>query len=167
MNVTNVEHLLEMLHGIHGDQQMRKNFNLDSWAETKKTACGTTCCAMGYAALDPYFKRRGLGMEFVVNGEGGRHIPIRTTEDFSKVFSKYKNNGSYEIYFKKNNKFGWGFGAAERIFNISYDTATIIFSPESYRNNNRGVNRVINRVEYLLKYGEERLSDKYSHVNSY
>jgi hypothetical protein len=169
MNVKNITRLLEMLREIQSDDKRRENFNLNSWANTKDTACGTTCCAMGYAALDPYFRKKGLGMQFTLNSDNVKAIPIKSAKDFNKVLNKFNNitlnDGDYDVYLDKNGNTYMGFGAAEKLFDIKIDTSFIIFSPESYRKNNSGINRVINRVEYLLKYGEEKLDNKYHNVN--
>ena len=45
--------------------QRRKHFDMSDWLNV--TACGTTGCAAGHAALDPWFNRRGFGAKFFVN----------------------------------------------------------------------------------------------------
>ena len=54
------------------DKKNKKNFvvgfDLGTWADTPKdnndNYCGTTCCAIGHATLDPYFQKNGLRMIF-------------------------------------------------------------------------------------------------------
>jgi hypothetical protein len=43
-----------------------RHFNMSFWGE--KTPCGTTGCAAGQCALDPWFQRRGFSMSFKETG---------------------------------------------------------------------------------------------------
>src|SRR5437660_12210600 len=42
--------------------QRKKHFIMSDW--TKETSCGTARCAAGYAAVDPWFIRRGSQLAF-------------------------------------------------------------------------------------------------------
>src|SRR5437660_2654673 len=42
--------------------QRKKRFIMSDW--TKETPCGTARCAAGYAAVDPWFIRRGFQLAF-------------------------------------------------------------------------------------------------------
>lgn len=171
MNIERIEHLLVMLREIHADQKKRKQFNLDQWADRTndngRNVCGTQCCSLGFAALTPWFQRRGLGLRNERNN--GKIVKISNEEVLTEELNLYYSTSNFPIYpdidvYYKDRKTGnsyYGFGAAEKFFDIDYDTSFVIFSPEYYHKNNKGVNRVINRVEYLLKNGEDKLHNKY------
>jgi len=42
--------------------ERRKHWQMGWWGE--KNECGTVACAAGHCALDPWFRRRGLRMDF-------------------------------------------------------------------------------------------------------
>lgn len=49
-----------------------KEFNLDSWISDLWFKCGTTCCAVGTACLNPWFQKRGLVLKAQVPTYGFR-----------------------------------------------------------------------------------------------
>ena len=180
MNVVNLEHLLEMLQDIHKDIKMRKHFNLESWATLdKKNLCGTTFCAMGYAANYPFFMKQGLLLEYnytKFNQRDGieisNSIKANTPNNFARIL-KMDNHpdvvGDFNIKLNHKIRKGYteylnGFEAINRLFEISSHTSCSLFSWSSYMKNNRGVNRVIDRIKYLLKYGETKFIAKYGDV---
>ena len=180
MNVVNLEHLLEMLQDIHKDIKMRKHFNLESWATLdKKNLCGTTFCAMGYAANYPFFMKQGLLLEYnyiKFNQRDGieisNSIKANTPNNFARIL-KMDNHpdvvGDFNIKLNRKIRKGYteylnGFGAINRLFDISSNSSSILFSISSYMRNNRGVNRVIDRIKYLLKCGETKFIAKYGEV---
>lgn len=59
MNVENLKHMVLILEEVI---EADGGFNLDTWADADEH-CGTSCCAMGYAALDPKFIAQGLRLE--------------------------------------------------------------------------------------------------------
>jgi hypothetical protein len=59
----NVERVLDSL-PMH---ERRKHFSMEMWGQ--KTECGTVACAAGHCGLDPWFRRRGLQLNFNYRGE--------------------------------------------------------------------------------------------------
>lgn len=57
--IKRVEHLQKAL-GDMTPHERAKHFDMGSWG--KKTPCGTAACAAGQAALQPWFRSRGLKM---------------------------------------------------------------------------------------------------------
>lgn len=180
MNVVNLEHLLEMLQDIHKDIKMRKHFNLESWASLdKKNLCGTTFCAMGYAANYPFFMKQGLLLEYnytKFNERNGKEtsntIKANTPNNFARILEMDNHPdvvGDFDIKLNRKIREGYtkylhGFEAACKLFGVSSHSSSILFSISGYMKNNRGVNRVIDRIKYLLKYGETKFIAKYGDV---
>lgn len=64
MNIERLQHLITVLEGIPTD-----NFDLSGWTQSsipddanqqELIECGTVCCAVGWACLDPKFNAEGL-----------------------------------------------------------------------------------------------------------
>ena len=56
-----VERLLHVLTSMT-DHEIEHHFDMGKWLA--RNACGTTGCAAGLCAMDPWFKRRGYGIVF-------------------------------------------------------------------------------------------------------
>lgn len=54
------EQLIRVLRGLSRHER-EKHLDMNTWGE--ETECGTTCCAAGFAGLDPWFKRRGFSLK--------------------------------------------------------------------------------------------------------
>ena len=55
--------------------QRKKHWIMSDW--TKQTSCGTARCAAGYAAVDPWFTRRGFHLASGLNPLEGEDIGPR------------------------------------------------------------------------------------------
>jgi hypothetical protein len=87
----------------------RKRFHYDhvvgqDWKGRQDLSCGTTACAMGWAATMPIFRKLGLRMQVPEHGEFGDAVTDAA--------------GSYVF-------------AASEIFGISAGDADYLFSPET------------------------------------
>lgn len=118
-------------------------FDMGSWfvgggpdhkAELKdliEMRCGSTACALGHAALDPWFKDRGL------------HIELRTPDRVRPYFEPVHANRH-------------GMMAACHFFDLDFRDAEFLFEPCEYVGNSAAEispMQVIERVDWLLKHG--------------
>jgi hypothetical protein len=72
--------------------------------------CGSTCCAMGFAGVHPWFNKQGL--------------------EFRQSLAR--KNGPCNFYVDGKSRYGDGFvEAAEKFFDINYLDAGILFTPDT------------------------------------
>jgi hypothetical protein len=141
MNRRRLKRLISVLE-THNDHRLRMDFWY--WQRDpvptegpflKPAECRYTACALGTAALDPGFRRAGLRL----------------------VTGPATGMRSAEVYFKGEE----GYRAAQKLFDIGGDAATVLFSPLTYRHvdkrDGRAAFEVINRLQILLNLGEESL----------
>lgn len=131
-----VEQLIVVLEDVVAS---KKKFDLSYFISKNKdkNECGTTACAIGWAAYDPFFIENGLSIE-----------------------SYFENNNiiTYTVVFDGE----LGFEAIRKMFNFRrYDTSNILFHDGRYRYH-KSPKFVISRLKYLLNHGEEKLNIKYS-----
>jgi hypothetical protein len=164
MIVERIETLKNYLENIPQEIIKKKKFNLNKWMAASKIRdeselpfskikkikslgqiivepnyCQTTGCAMGWATTIPEFKEAGL---VLITGD-------------SDIYSSH-------IAFKHKNKWYEHFAAAEKFFDIEYQTARILFDPTYYKfEYTRHPKYVVSRLNYLLKHGEEKLKSEY------
>ena len=60
MNTERLEHLITIMQDV---TILRKKFDMNAWATRDTNECGTTCCALGWAALDPKCMAEGLYLQ--------------------------------------------------------------------------------------------------------
>lgn len=58
--IERLEQLIRVMQSL-SPHEKRKHFNMGSWG--RDTECGTTCCAAGFAGLDPWFRKKGFTLE--------------------------------------------------------------------------------------------------------
>lgn len=107
-----------------------KRFDLSSWVGcdwrgAKDLSCGTSACALGWATTIPHFRRLGL-----------RLVPSNIADRVARVTFNDRYN----------------FDAACELFDISRDTAELLFSPSGYLGP-AGPVRVAKRIRKLVKEG--------------
>lgn len=79
------------------EHERDKHWNMAWWGN--QTACGTVACAAGHCALDPWFRERGLKMDFTQeNGPGGT-VQWYTEFDGDDVCSFFGGAGTGCIFF--------------------------------------------------------------------
>ena len=161
MNIDALKYMIEMLKGI---KEQGKKFDLREWVimDKEHPVCGTSCCAMGYAALDPVFQLAGLSMYAYIyladNDDMTNKILLKTTEDFNKVAKQYYDRQVMYDFTYKNDEIESGFSAAVKLFDFeNEETAEILFLQSSYLDepNEGSIDEIIERIEYLIKFGEE------------
>lgn len=116
-----VERLLQVVRVLR-ELPKGKRFDLGRWYK-----CGSTACACGWAASDPWFRRRGLHLRKYLEedflGEHNTHGP---------VFQEYTE-----------------FTAIDQFFGLSSDETEFLFNEEAYK---RGSRRdVIRRIEKFVR----------------
>ena len=177
MNIERLNILIDILENV---QRESKEFDLSHWVdisnniENNDPICGTTACAMGYAALDPRFSELGLhlvatvpfnesydGVDAQYNSD---HI-IKDNDDMSSLIKLLIENphGKYdldqiEFYIEYGNH--QDFNAGEKFFDIDKSTSLKLFYAGEY-GAFRGVDKVIERIQYLIENGEDKFLEKY------
>jgi hypothetical protein len=113
MRTDRITHLITVLERVS-----ERRFNIETWRNSK--ACGTVCCAGGWAALDPVFNKQGLS------------IPG----------TRPKFDGEHETLLD--------FEALQMFFEISEDETFQLFSAYQYQNKRATPADVIARIRKLL-----------------
>jgi len=153
--------LLENVRNNLREQKIKTKFDLTEWVN--KNECGTTACAIGHAALDPLFQKRGLRLMWE-DPSPIKSKTIKSPDDIDRLYDtkKYGDPAFSYIYFYI--KYGdlENFDAVKSFFRFQRPgIASILFSVSSYPSNNKSLRNVIARLKYLLKYGEDRLYNKF------
>lgn len=161
MNIDALKHLISILEQI---KKEKRPFDLGNWVTYNQNnpVCGTACCAMGYAALDPVFQAAGL--TFHVKDSDGVEINIETVQDFNKL-SEMEYVDDDEFYFKFKNIHDDGYDIAVKLFGFeNHITTEILFYPGYYEYNKQRPKNVIERIMYLIDNGETALLSKFKYV---
>lgn len=102
MNVERLTKLAELMDRIKPTS--KKKFDLQYWK--KKTDCGTSACAVGWACSDPWFKEQGLKLK-------------------TDVWSRKETETAWDVYYDD-----WRhFAAVARFFDIREYEAEHLFMP--------------------------------------
>jgi len=160
MNLARMNHLITVLEGV---ERAKKRFDLTSWVSNKidvdtcsgekpvvAEACGTSACALGYAALDPVFQAEGLGFEVAFADQFGK---CRT--EMVKDIASFNKAIKAPDFWRMDPIFGdrEGLLAAREFFGITISAAGYLFDPETYDDgNSRPVlpSEVIERVREVM-----------------
>lgn len=131
MNVEALQQMIRVLEQVENDPKLSTSFNLDNWTENAASPkwtnalsniaegnadaslqvvadCGTSACACGFAALDPWFRQRGLRFEL---------------DGHDSEIHLYDKDGEFLFH-------GWW--AIKSFFAISMRTAEHLFSSRQY-----------------------------------
>jgi hypothetical protein len=93
MNRERLEHLKTVMARVPP-----KNFFMGKWVSPSyEHPCNTTCCAGGWAALDPTFQTQGLS--FRTRKFEGTYEDIKALEDFHSVITKSQGR-IYDFYIR-------------------------------------------------------------------
>ena len=71
-----------------------KKFDLTLWMK-----CGTTGCAIGWAASDPWFKRRGLKLSSYMPNFQQRGKPLLWEKTAIKAFFNLSGDEAYTLFY--------------------------------------------------------------------
>lgn len=164
MNIDRLNRLIEVLNEV---QERRKAFDMSAWMSGLKSPtttygevepCGTTACALGYAALDPVLQSQGLSLVarchtadengYLSSYDKCENRVINTANDFNEALNRYAWVVADPVY---NGSSGFVTGA--RFFDISINASYFLFDPDEYNNGSDRVIEpieVIRRIEYVL-----------------
>ena len=124
--MTSKERLERLIVVMEEVEAQHKAFSIRTWMSAPKnkdlTECGTTCCAAGYAALDPMLQAEGLQL---VSWDG--NTIIKTKADFLNLSKESAEGVVYPTY-----KFSTYFAALADFFGILIRDSEYLFSPYSY-----------------------------------
>lgn len=104
-------------------------FSLKDWR--KDNSCGTTACAVGWAASDKNFRRAGL-----------RAVEVGSGIDHTRYVIEFKDKAGQVHY---------NFTAAAEFFDISIGDSLFLFSPDKYEQGRSGRRDVIRRIRKFVK----------------
>lgn len=178
MNIDRMNHMITVLEGVIAAD---KAFNLSGWVMNEASmhrddpdfvknhwntvgnvqkTCGTSACAMGYAALDPAFQAQGLTLKIEVYGPDGRTVeyPVTTVKEFNEI-TRRPTLEVDEIYIRFNGQDG--IGAAMEFFGITEKAATWMFLPDHYEDMTQDnqvpitPQAVIDRLRAVIEAGGE------------
>lgn len=139
MNIERLTRLKEIMQTVHDE---KKPFTLATWVYlgSRPGECGTTACAMGYAALDPEFQKQGLGWETSYSryaNDPSEDTYIKTIK-LSGIVSRRDIPGGnttkvfsvdiYPVYLGRNR-----FDAAAAFFGLNDTESRYLFSDLPYR----------------------------------
>jgi hypothetical protein len=134
-----LEHLVTVLERV---KAAKLEFDIGAWGVVREEAnepCGTSACAMGYAALDPQFMTEGLRLK---NEDG---IIFEGLDNFN-AYALAGGEVSVDPVFEGS----LGFGAAIMFFEITEEDAVYLFYGAKYSSWPVTPDDVIARVRELL-----------------
>lgn len=161
MNRERLEIQVDILRNIKPEK-----FHMGSWMQSLGSACGTTCCAFGYAALDKRMQEQGLIMKVAFYEETNVRNEIRTVDEYNSLVAKKAMQGigfraAIPCFNGRSDYF-----AASAFYDITFDEAQYLFNPDRYigysrshylgrprrklRLNQIEPQDVIDRIEHLL-----------------
>lgn len=126
MHKDRMELLVRVLDGI---EAKGKRFNMGTWFDPPEDgiSCGTTACALGWAALDPRFHELGLCMGVSCDENGEEHSYRCTTIEQICLHGDARSIDVTPVW-----EDFMGYDAAIMLFDISEKAAHYIFDPSRY-----------------------------------
>lgn len=90
--------------------QRKKQWDMGFFGE--RTECGTVCCAAGRCGLDPWFRKRGLKLDFVLKSydvqkddDSEETVKLWTMADgFAYNVGTFFGDGSEDIFYNDNSR---------------------------------------------------------------
>ena len=139
------------LNGISAFFDMGGWFTRINSDKLKKGTCGSAACALGSAALNDWFKRRGLKMDIMIDYD---HLDVSEIPHRFKV-KEVNADGTVTID-RGTVRFRAfeGFEAGSVFFDIYDWEARWLFDPIRYGHNNIRPGEVIGRVQDLIAHYE-------------
>jgi hypothetical protein len=110
VNKERLEKTAELLEQLALTRQYDIIFDMGTWGsyEQGDSLCGSSACAVGYAALDPWFQEQGLRLRY--ENEDGDLLEVFSVQEFNEVLKK-DSEIEFEPYFQ-----GLVVGSAVRAF---------------------------------------------------
>jgi hypothetical protein len=158
MNRERLEHMRTVLQDV---KQRRLPFNLDVWAQSTESddydntrtisddhACGTVCCAIGWAAFDSVFQQAGLRLQTRIFGSGVKQI-VDTINDLNDCLKADPNAIFWPTVLGSDSEPGSkAFNIVGDFLGINPMTAEHLFSSEFYSDGTP--DNVIDRINRVL-----------------
>lgn len=135
-------------------------FDISSWgsesdelAALEDHACGTSCCAIGYACLDPEIQKYGLSGEIFFDldsANSDERIPVKTVEEFNKNIVQ-PDAGLMPVFRNESGLNSEGWEAVNNLLRWDEEFSDYLFSGNSYDNFEVGEAEVIARIDGVIK----------------
>lgn len=119
MDRERLEHLIVVLKRVYDRGQ---DFSLSYWAMPNND-CGTTSCALGWAALDRTFRQQGL--KLLNNPRHSKEEEVKTPRAVAKLAGRYSS--LMPVYADCA-----GYAAASAFFGLNYADTRYLFDPSEY-----------------------------------
>jgi len=153
MNTERLEHLITIMQDV---TTLRKKFDMKAWLTHNTNECGTTCCALGWAALDPKCIAEGLYLqaswELDQHEPDGKfiymHVPLTSTEAWDKTKNAMREY--FAVSFVPTCEGEDGFHAAMRYYDITHRQAEYLFYKTAYPNLSTTPQDVIDHIKLVL-----------------
>src|SRR5262249_1023981 len=132
-----------------------RQFDMTAWVKPSELdTCGTACCALGYAALDPCLHAEGLSMIFSSGyGDIRRVRVVESVAEYNAELAKatiagdIRHIAAYPVFGNDE-----GFDAAVYFYDITKRAAKYLFDPDFYRAKGETITpqEVIERVREVI-----------------
>ncbi len=161
MNIERMERMAEILRAVC---QERRRFSLAVWVDYVKLwgkgepECGTACCAVGWAAQDPWMNAEGLRLRALRQSAHGGTIEKRILPDGPVPSERFEPSNPGEVELIEPVYLGsTGFDAVARFFDIPKATADYLFLQDSYEDgDDTKPEDVLSRVEHAIALAKAR-----------
>lgn len=133
MNIERANLIIDVLQNVAAS---RRPFDMGSWIscadhiEGEKPACGTSCCAAGWTALDPRAQALGLTLNFAKNSTD-ETIPVTSASDFQQKWENLSADWICVVMYGGCH----GYQAMADFLEISWNEAYELFAPAGYADN--------------------------------
>jgi hypothetical protein len=139
MKQERLEMLIDVLQRVQDDDLP---FDMGAWIE-RKSPCGTSACALGYAALDPRFQALGLRMVT----RKGDILSIEQYNDMAmEAWTKFRQTIIMDVSYQGED----AYRAGSLLFDISLAASAALFDPETYGRLDTKPCHVIERVRAVI-----------------
>ena len=130
----NRQRLLQLVRVLRAVAANGQPMNLTGWTlpihvrpgDENSAVCGTSCCAVGWAALDPWFQEQGLVLK-AYDGSVDDHVRVDDVATLIRVHGNSRCGCPYPHHQDDR-----GYGAVATFFDIEHAMSVIIFAPDKY-----------------------------------
>ena len=132
--VERMNRIIEIMEGVKRHKKT-KMFDMGGWIDkiydNNNEFCGTSCCIMGYAALDPQLQKEGLHLDvYVVSAiDNGEMKTITSQASFNRMLKKTDADIEPTVTYDDAE----GFHAAKAFFGISSRCSDWLFGATYYK----------------------------------
>lgn len=136
--------LINVLENVQASDNLLSHFDMDHWFGENAHGCGTSACALGYAAIDP--RLQAMGLKLLAQTTDGRRLFVDSVADFD-AFAK-PEDFVVEAFPVFNGDVGMDAGAL--FFGITGDAARYLFDPTAYNVARITPGHVIERIGEVI-----------------